>query len=88
MYQMLSNEDKGIYTLSEWRYAIGLIAPEASTYTLYEGSVRDDGMYYLLVEVNTPSGEVVPQEHIFAYEDNTWKHWLNNEEMNLIDGVL
>lgn len=94
MYSMLSLGDQKHYTLEEWRYANDAISTDQSTYELAGTLVIGDeeGLPpadQAVVEITVPNGEVVTKYWWFAVNvDDQYRHWLNAEEVELLDGAL
>jgi hypothetical protein len=86
----LSSVDKARYTLDQWNYAMDAIGADQSTYEVVHARPGRHSVI-VSVEITVPSGEVVPKEHIFVQEDCGlwgWRHKLNAEEIELLDGAL
>ncbi len=95
MYNMLAPADQQYYTLNEWRQANEDIGIDQSTYKLTgtliasnERGANTGGQ--AIVKITVPTGETVTKYWWFgpAHEGGPWVHWLNDEEIELLDGAL
>jgi hypothetical protein len=92
MYNMLAPPDQQHYTLNEWRQANDAIGTDQSTYKLADTLVVSDERGastagQAIVKITVPTGKTVTKYWWFgpASEGGPWLHWLNDEEIKLLD---
>jgi TolA-binding protein len=95
MYNLLAPADQQHYTLDEWRQANEAIGTDQSTYEMAGTLVSSDEQGasmggQAIVKLTVPSGETVTKYWWFgpAREGEPWVHWLNDEEIKLLDDAL
>jgi hypothetical protein len=95
MYSLLAPADQQYYTLDEWRQANEAIGTDQSTYELADTLVSSNERGsttggQAIVKITVPTGETVTKYWWFgpAGEYGPWVHWLNDEEIDLLDGAL
>jgi len=95
MYNLLAPADQQYYTLDEWRQANEAIGTDQSTYEMTGTLVTSDEQGatvggQAIVKISVPTGETVTKYWWFgpAHEGGPWVHWLNTEEIDLLDDAL
>jgi hypothetical protein len=99
MYNLLAPADQQYYTLDEWRQANEAIGTDQSTYEMAGTLVASDEQGatvggQAIVKITVPTGETVTKywwfgpAHEGGPEDGPWVHWLNTEEIDLLDDAL
>jgi type II secretory pathway component PulJ len=99
MYNLLAPADQQYYTLDEWRQANEAVGTDQSTYEMAGTLVGSDEQGatvggQAIVKITVPTGETVTKywwfgpAHEGGPEDGPWVHWLNTEEIDLLDDAL
>jgi len=97
MYNLLAPADQQYYTLNEWRRANEAIGTDQSTYEMAGTLITSDERGantggQAIVKITVPTGETVTKYWWFGPArkggGGPWVHWLNDEEIELLDGAL